>query len=90
MTTRTTATPGPGCRAMLGKVSAYLDGELGTRDCHAIERHCRTCPRCKRVLASLREAVGLCRRAGARPLPPGVRRRARARLKALLKAGPAY
>ena len=36
----------PGCAEVLAGISAYLDGELETTGCDAIEHHCRTCPDC--------------------------------------------
>jgi anti-sigma factor RsiW len=68
-----------GCKEILAGISAYLDGELGTAACDAIERHCQDCPPCARVVEGLRETVGLCRQAGLVPLPEAVRHRARDR-----------
>jgi len=81
-----TATP---CRArakMIGRVSAYLDGELTPAECAAIKRHCRDCSRCRSIVAGLRRTVGLCRKAGAAPLPAAVRKRARESVRRLLNA----
>jgi anti-sigma factor RsiW len=77
--------PPDDCRAMLADVSAYLDGELGPEACRALARHCRTCPRCAGLVASLRRAVGLCRKAGAKPLPARVRARAREAMRRVLE-----
>jgi anti-sigma factor RsiW len=74
------------CRETLERISAYLDDELAAPECHAIEAHCRECPPCRTVVEQLRQAVGLCREAGAAPLPEYVRRRARASVRALLSA----
>jgi len=74
-----------GCQAILGGISAYLDGELETTACDAIERHCRECPRCAALVAGLKETVGLCRQAGAVPLPESVRQRARDSVRRLLE-----
>jgi len=73
------------CRELLAGVSAYLDGELGTRDCERLERHSRTCRSCAAVVAGLRQAIGLCHEAGRAPLPDAVREKARASIKRLLK-----
>ncbi len=72
------------CHTVLAGISAYLDGELDTTACHAIERHCQTCPRCAALVTGLRETVGLCRQAASVPLPESVRRRARASVRRLL------
>jgi anti-sigma factor RsiW len=75
----------PECREMLEHVSAYIDGELGAGECHRIEAHCRTCPRCAAFIESLRHTVGLCREAGGRPLPESVRELARRRVRELIQ-----
>jgi len=77
----------PECRAILAGISAYLDGELETSACDAIERHCETCPSCARAVDGLRETIGLCRGAARVPIPADTRDKARARIRALLKAG---
>ena len=72
------------CKQILAGISAYLDRELGTAACDEIERHCRDCPSCARVVEGLRETVGLCREAGLMPLPEALRQRARDRMRLLL------
>jgi anti-sigma factor RsiW len=76
--------PKSDCRELLDRVSAFLDGDLGPIECRAIERHCRVCPSCAELIAGLRNAIGLCHQAAGRPLPDGVRRRAKARIRKLL------
>jgi anti-sigma factor RsiW len=61
---------------MLANISGYLDGELDTTACEAIERHCLACPSCAALVKGLQETVGLCRQAAMVPLPDDVRRRA--------------
>jgi anti-sigma factor RsiW len=75
------------CSAMLAGISAYLDGDLDTTACQAIERHCRDCSRCAALVEGLRETIGLCREAGSRPLPEPVRQRAKASIERLLASG---
>jgi anti-sigma factor RsiW len=72
------------CRALLTRLFAYLDGELGPRDYRAVERHLEKCHCCGPFAESLRKTMVLCREAGAPEVPPAVRRTARARVKALL------
>ena len=72
------------CQAILANISAYLDGELDSTACDAIEEHCQRCPSCAAVVKGLRETVGLCREAGSAPLPEAVRRRARDSVRRLL------
>lgn len=73
-----------GCKEILAGISAYLDGELGTAACDAIDRHCQDCPSCATVVKGLRETIGLCRQAGSVPVPEAVRQRARDRMRLLL------
>ena len=78
-------TPAPtSCNDVLADISRYLDGELETTACDAIERHRRTCSSCAAVVDGLRETIGLCRQAGTVPLPDEVRRRARDSVRRLL------
>ena len=72
------------CPETLARISAYLDGELDAGACRDVERHCVRCPACAAFLEGLRQTVGLCREAGAAPLPERVRQRARDRVRTLL------
>ncbi len=72
------------CREVLANISGYLDGELDTTACGAIERHCLACPTCAELVKGLRETVGLCRQAATVPLPDAVRRRAMESVRQLL------
>jgi anti-sigma factor RsiW len=76
------------CAAILGRISAFLDGELAASDCAAIERHCASCDRCAPVVEGLRRTMGLCRSASAMPLPDAVRQRARDSIRRLLEREP--
>ena len=78
--------PTDACRQMLGRISAYLEGDLDAPACHAIDRHCRDCPECAAVVNGLRRTIGLCREAGRAPLPASVRNRARESVRRLLAA----
>jgi anti-sigma factor RsiW len=79
-----TASPNT-CKEVLTNISAYLDGELDTTACDAIERHCRECPDCATLVNGLRQTVGLCRQAGRTPLPDAVRQRALESVRQLLE-----
>ena len=72
------------CKEILANISSYLDGELNTTACDAIERHCVECPSCAALVNGLRETVGLCRQAATTPLPEAVRQRARESVRRLL------
>ncbi len=76
--------PGNDCAAILTNISAYLDGELDSTACAAIEAHCATCPDCAPLVEGLRRTVGLCRDAARTPLPDDVRARARESVARLL------
>ena len=73
------------CAAVLGGISAYLDGELEATACDAIEQHSQSCPSCASVIAGLRDTIGLCRGAAINELPDGVKEKAQASIAALLK-----
>jgi anti-sigma factor RsiW len=70
---------------LIERLSAFLDGDLSTTECGRISRHAASCPRCTRLTAELRSTVGLCQRAASTPLPPALRRKARASIQRLLK-----
>ena len=72
------------CPETLQRISAYLDGELDASACDEVERHCLECAACASVVDGLRRTVGICRAAGAAPLPEAVRQRARDRVRTLL------
>ena len=72
------------CREVLADISGYLDGELETTACEAIQQHCLTCSGCAALVKGLQETVGLCRQAARTPVPEAVRRRARERVRRLL------
>lgn len=73
------------CGMVIERLSAFLDGDLGAAECGRIARHAKTCPRCTQLTAELRRTVGLCQRAAKAPLPPELRRRARASIRRLLE-----
>ena len=72
------------CHEVLTNISGYLDGELDSTACDAIERHCLECASCAALVKGLRETVGLCRQAATAPLPDAVRQRARESVRRLL------
>jgi anti-sigma factor RsiW len=72
------------CKEILANISSYLDDELETTTCEAIERHCLECPSCAALVNGLRDTVGLCRQAATAPLPDAVRQRARESVRQLL------
>ena len=76
--------PANTCHEVLMNISGYLDGELDTTACDAIERHCLECASCAALVNGLRETVGLCRQAATVPLPDAVRQRARESVRRLL------
>jgi anti-sigma factor RsiW len=77
----------PECATVLSGISAYLDGELPSTQCDAIDAHCATCPDCATVVQGLRETIGLCRGVSVAALPAPVKEKAQASIAALLKTG---
>jgi predicted anti-sigma-YlaC factor YlaD len=47
------------CRHLLGALSDYIDGELGSALCSEIEQHLQGCEDCRIVVDSLRKTVYL-------------------------------
>jgi anti-sigma factor RsiW len=72
------------CTAILANISAYLDGELDSSSCAAIEAHCATCAYCAPVVQGLQRTIGLCHQAAHAPLPEDVRSRAQESVRRLL------
>jgi predicted anti-sigma-YlaC factor YlaD len=63
------------CRAMLGDLSLYVDGEAGEALCDEIERHMAECEDCRVVVDTLAKTVKLYQEHGQTPLPGEARRR---------------
>jgi anti-sigma factor RsiW len=72
------------CDILVERLSAFLDGDLSPADCRRLSAHARRCARCRALTKELRATVGECQRAASVPLPPAVRRRAQAGIRALL------
>ena len=77
------------CAEVLRRIQAYLDGELDSIECGAIERHCASCERCAGIVGGLKKTIGLCRAVGRAPLPRTVGERARKHMIRLLGASAA-
>jgi anti-sigma factor RsiW len=60
------------CRQLVEKVSAYLDGDLGTADRDAVERHLEACDDCAGYVAQVRRLLELTAVVGGVTLPPDV------------------
>ena len=73
------------CRRLRERLSRYIDGEMTPPERRAIASHLRRCPCCQTMADSLRHTVDLCHKAGSARLPLDVRRRAKARVSALLE-----
>lgn len=58
------------CEDVRRLFSDYADAELGTADRRRVEEHVGMCPRCRQVLANLRNTVGRLGHLGETP-PPG-------------------
>ena len=79
---------GGACGETMSQLAGYLDGDLDISTCAIIERHCETCAACARLVAGLRDTIGMCRDAGHHPLPEDVRRRARQRIDEIVATRP--
>lgn len=75
----------PRCQQQLLELSAYLEGDLTPDRMAALDAHLAGCECCERLADSLRAAIALCRSDVARALPVDVERRARDRVRALLR-----
>ncbi len=76
--------PSPRCRALLERLSSYIDNELPPVDRGVIRRHLRHCPCCEQFVEELQRTAILCHDAGHRRLPADVRARAQARIAELI------
>ena len=71
----------PNCKHLLGALSDYIDGELGSALCSEIEQHLQGCEDCRIVVDSLRKTVYLYKvTAGSPGVPTDVRERLYKRL----------
>jgi len=71
----------PNCQHLLGSLSDYIDGELGSTLCSEIEHHLQDCENCRIVVDSLRKTVYLYKvTAGTPGMPNDVRERLYKRL----------
>jgi predicted anti-sigma-YlaC factor YlaD len=69
------------CKHLLGSLSDYIDGELGSAVCSEIEQHLQDCENCRIVVDSLRKTVYLYKvTAGTPAMPIDVRERLYKRL----------
>jgi len=69
------------CRHLLGALSDYIDGELGSALCSEIEQHLQGCEDCRIVVDSLRKTVYLYKVTADTPgMPTDVRERLYKRL----------
>ena len=85
MTPRGAPRPPARCLALLDRLSRYIDDELTPQQRRIIDAHCRDCPRCRRMIVSLRRTIALYRSAGGTKMPTRTRARARASIARLLK-----
>jgi anti-sigma factor RsiW len=85
MTLRRAPRPPARCLALLDRLSRYIDDDLTPQQRRIIDAHCHDCPRCRRMIASLRRTIALYRSAEGTKMPTRTRARARARIARLLK-----
>ena len=54
-----TETTHSNCKSLLGSLSDYVDGELGTELCREIEKHIAECEDCRIVVDTTRKTIDL-------------------------------
>jgi anti-sigma factor (TIGR02949 family) len=64
-----------GCQALLGGLSAYIDGEAEEALCREIERHLAECENCRVVVDTTARTVKLYKEHGHTALPGDARQR---------------
>jgi anti-sigma factor RsiW len=74
------------CLALLEQLSEYLDGELPPAERRTFEKHLNDCVCCTSLASHMRRAIALCRAVEGPRLTAAQRRKARARIAALLSA----
>jgi anti-sigma factor RsiW len=65
------------CRKILQAISGYLDNDLPKSMCAEIRRHLGACPKCERVVHSLKRTINLCRKADVARLTAAAKTRLR-------------
>jgi anti-sigma factor RsiW len=68
------------CKDLFAVLSQYLDAELTSTDCEAIEQHIAGCLPCIEFVNSLKKTVALCRSAEGTAEPPPLSDEVRQRL----------
>lgn len=69
------------CKALLGSLSEYIDGELPSDLCAEIEKHLEGCDNCRIVLNTTRRTIDLVQMPADENVPDDVRDRLFKRLK---------
>ena len=63
------------CKALLGSLSEYIDGELPAELCKEIEKHLDGCENCRIVLNTTRRTIDLVHMPAGENVPTDVRER---------------
>lgn len=63
------------CKALLGSLSEYIDGELPAELCKEIEKHLEGCENCRVVLNTTRRTIDLVHMPAGENVPTDVRER---------------
>ena len=63
------------CKALLGSLSEYIDGELPAELCQEIEKHLEGCENCRVVLDTTRRTIDLVHLPASQDVPADVRER---------------
>lgn len=59
----------PGCPDVVALFSRYLEGDIGTAECNAMQAHVASCTSCTAACESLKQTLALCRTESRGPVP---------------------
>jgi hypothetical protein len=69
------------CQDLLKALNAYVDGEIPSALCRALQEHLADCTPCRIVVDNLRQTITLYRAGEETPLPPGLHEQLRAAMR---------
>lgn len=61
------------CKDFCDKLSDYLDGEIGAKECRLIQEHLKECAPCSLTYQSLKATVDICGKAFSDEIPQDVK-----------------
>ena len=69
------------CKEVFALLSEYLDQDLSTATCEALETHLQGCPPCIEFVETLRKSIDLCRQYAPAEVPQPLSDNARSQLR---------